>query len=289
VLLETDWPKFQMHEERKSQLTAVAIIGRSDACEFRTLVRQIQNSRDLVVVGQFDTIKEAVDAGLAERILADVVVVLQAFSDEYSAADAGQLIGRMLFGRVLCCYGPWCISDGRTHDIWPVVARVSVGSAWSVLQQESRNIRAGLPALLPMAAAEEVFVHRAAVASVRYQGASDAILIISDDRMLRETIAETLRHSATQVFDCNTSLNQLQRVFKKLIAANVAHSKVSVLLDVDGMESRESELLAMLRTHFSATRLLLLSSFPQSIADNGTYDQIIDKLEVNTQLAPGRM
>jgi hypothetical protein len=278
-----------MHEERKSQLTAVAIIGRSDACEFRTLVRQIQNSRDLVVVGQFDTIKEAVDAGLAERIPADVVVVLQAFSDEYSAADAGELIGRMLFGRVLCCYGPWCISDGRTHDIWPVVARVSVGSAWSVLQQESRNIRAGLPALLPMAAAEEVFVHRAAVASVRYQGASDAILIISDDRMLRETIAEMLRHSATQVFDCSTSLNQLQRVFKKLIAANVAHSKVSVLLDVDGMESRESELLAMLRTHFSATRLLLLSSFPQSIADNGTYDQIIDKLEVNTQLAPGRM
>jgi hypothetical protein len=278
-----------MHEERKSQLTAVAIIGRSDACEFRTLVRQIQNSRDLVVVGQFDTIKEAVDAGLAERILADVVVVLQAFSDEYSAADAGQLIGRMLFGRVLCCYGPWCISDGRTHDIWPVVARVSVGSAWSVLQQEGRNIRAGVPALLPMAAAEEVFVHRAAVASVRYQGASDAILIISDDRMLRETIAETLRHSATQVFDCSTSLNQLQRVFKKLIAANVAHSKVSVLLDIDGMESRESELLAMLRTHFSATRLLLLSSFPQSIADNGTYDQIIDKLEVNTQLAPGRM
>jgi hypothetical protein len=55
------------------------------------------------------------------------------------------------------------------------------------------------------------------------------------------------------------------------------------------MESRESELLAMLRTHFSATRLLLLSSFPQSIADNGTYDQIIDKLEVNAQLAPGRM
>ena len=218
-----------------------------------------------------------------------MVVVLQAFSDEYSAADAGELIGRMLFGRVLCCYGPWCISDGRTHDIWPVVARVSVGSAWSVLQQEGRNIRAGVPALLPMAAAEEVFVHRAAVASVRYQGASDAILIVSDDRMLRETIAETLRHSATQVFDCSTSLNQLQRVLKKLSAASVAHSKVSVLLDIDGMESRESELLAMIRTQFSTSRLLLLSSFPQSIADNGTYDQIIDKLEVNAQLAPGRM
>jgi CheY-like chemotaxis protein len=252
-------------------------------------VRQIQNSPDLVVVGQFDTIKEAVDAGLAERILADVVVVLQAFSDEYSAADAGHLIGRMLFGRVLCCYGPWCISEGRTHDIWPVVARVPVGSAWSVLEQEVSNIRAGVPALLPMAAAEEVFVHRAAVGSVRYPGSNDAILIVSDDRMLRETTAEMLRHAATQVFECGTSLNQLQRVFKKLIAANAAHSKVSVLLDIDGMESREGELLTMIRAQFSTSRLLRLSSFPQSIADNGTYDQIIDKLEVNTQLAPGRI
>ncbi len=278
-----------MHEERTSQLTAVAIIGRSHASEFRTLVRQIQNSRDLVVVGQFDTIQEAVAAGLAERILADVVVVLQAFSDEYSAADAGQLIGRMLFGRVLCCYGPWCISDGRTHDIWPVVVRVSVGSAWSVLEQEVRNIRAGVPALLPMAAAEEVFVHRAAVESVRFPNAYDAILIVSDDRTLRETIAEMLRHSATQIFDCGTSLNQLQRVFKKLIAANVAHSNITVLLDIDGLESIEGELLTMIRTQFSASRLLRLSSFPQSVADNGTYDQIIDKLEVYAQLAPGRM
>ena len=243
-----------MHEERKSQLTSVAIIGRSHASEFRTLVGQIQNSRDLVVVGQFDTIEEAVAAGLAERILADVVVVLQAFSDEYSAVDAGQLIGRMLFGRVLCCYGPWCISDGRTHDIWPVVARISVGSAWSVLEQEVRSIRAGLPALLPMAAAEEVFVHRVAVASVRYPDANDAILIVSDDRTLRETIAEMLRHSATQVIDCGTSLDQLQRVFKKLIAANAAHSKVAVLLDIDGQESRESELLTMIRAQFSGSR-----------------------------------
>ena len=278
-----------MHEERKSQFTSVAIIGRSHASEFRTLVRQIQNSVDLLVVGQFDTISEAIDAGLADRMLADVVVVLQAFSDEYSAADAGQLIGRMLFGRVLCCYGPWCMSDGRTHDIWPVVARVSVGSAWSVLEQEVRNIRAEVPALLPMAAAEEVFVHRAAKINDRFPDAYDAILIVSDDHTLRETIAEMLRYSATHVFECGTSLNQLQRVVRSMNAANAAQSKVSVLLDIDGMESRETELLLVIRTQFSASHLLRLSSFPQSIADNGTYEQIIDKLEVNSQLATGRM
>ena len=289
MFLDTDCPGLQMHKERTSQLTSVAIIGRSHASEFRTLVRLIQGSSDLLVVGQFDTIPEAVDACLADRLLADVVVVLQAFSDEYSAADAGLLVGRMLFGRVLCCYGPWCISDGRTHDIWPVVARVSVGSAWSVLEQEVRHIRTGVPALLPMAAAEEVFVHRAAVESDSLTAAYDAILIVSDDRTLRKTIAEMLRYSATQVFDCGTSLNQFQRVVGRLNAANAAQSKVSVLMDLDGLESREAELLQMVRTQLTGSRLLRLSSFPQSIAESGTYDQIIDKLEVNSQLATGRM
>jgi hypothetical protein len=284
-----DCREFPMHKERKYQLTCVAIIGRSHASEFRTLVRQIQNSPDLSVAGQFDTIQDAISSGDSEHLLADVVVVLQAFSDEYSAADAGQLIGRMLFGRVLCCYGPWCMSDGRTRDIWPVVARVSVGSAWDALEQEVRNIQAGVPALLPMAAAEEVFAHRATGESDRYPVAYDAILIVSDDCTLRETIAEMLRHSTTQVVHSSTALNQLQRIFKSLSRANATHSKVGVLLDIDGLESRENELLEVIRAQFSASRILRLSSFPQSITNNGTYDQVIDKLEVSSQFATGRM
>lgn len=273
-----------MHNERNPQRVSAVIIGRSHALEFRTLLRQIQNSTDLLVMGQFATIEDALTAGLAERLLADVVVVLQAFSDEYAAIDVGQLIGRMLFGRVLCCYGPWCLSDGRTHDVWPVASRVSVTTAWSVLDQEVRNIRTGVPALSPMAAAEEVFVHRAAVESNTYPEAFDTIVIVSDDPTLRETIKDILRHTATQVFDCGTSVSQLEQGLACLIAANAAHSKVNVLLDIDGLESLESELLKMIRTQFPASHLLRLSSFPQSIAANGTYDQIIDKLEVTMRL-----
>lgn len=278
-----------MNEERKSRLTTVAIIGRSHASEFRRLVRQIQNSPDLLIAGQFDTIQEANAAGLAERVEADIVVVLQAFSDEYSAEDAGLLIGRMLFGRVLCCYGPWCISDGRTHDIWPVVSRVSVGSAWNVLQREVRNIQAGVPALLPMAAAEEVFVHRTTDDLVSRPQPNDTILIVSDDRTLRKTIKAMLRHAASEVYDVGTSLTPLQRVLRKLIAAQATGSTISVLLDIDGLENRESELLEIIRTQFSASRMIRLSSFPHSIADNGLYDQIIDKLEVHSQFVTGRL
>ena len=273
-----------MRSPRHSVPVPIAIIGRSHASEFRMLVRQIQNSADLNIVGQFEAIQDSLDAGLGEQLAADVVVVLQAFSDEYSSADASQLIGRMLFARVLCCYGPWCLSDGRTHEVWPVAARVSVASAWTILDQEVHNIRAGRLALLPMAAAEEVFFHRGTMESDQYPNAYDAILIVSDDRVLRETIAEILRHAANQVFIEGTSDNEVQRGLKKLNAANSASSKVSVLLDIDGMETHETRLLAAIRSQVPACRLVRLTSFPQAVPAQGVYEQIVDKLELNAQL-----
>ena len=273
-----------MQVKGNSQRVSVAVIGRSHASEFRGLVRQIQNSPDMQIAGQFETIAEALNAGLAEHLPTDIVVVLQAFSDEYSAADAGQLIGRMLFRRVFCCYGPWCLSDGRTHEIWPVVARVSVASAWSLLDQEVRNIRAGVVALLPMAAAEEVFAHRAILESGDYPASYDAILIASDDRTLRETITEMLRHTANQVFECGASVSQLQRALETLQTADAVHARVSVMLDIDGQENRESELLHLIRSAFPASHLLRLTSFPQAVPETFRYDRVIDKLEVSSQL-----
>jgi hypothetical protein len=279
--------RFKMQFEHNSLPVPVSIIGRSHASEFRGLISQIQNSSDLQITGQFETIQDALTAGLGEQFPADVVIVLLEFSDEYSAADAGQLIGRMLFRRVLCCYGPWCLSDGRTHEIWPVVARVSVSSAWSILQHEIRNIRAGVDALLPMAAAEEVFAHRAIAEFDDYPTGYEVVLIASDDRALRKTIAKMLRHTAKQVFESGIFVTQIQNALARLNAAAAVQSKVSVLLDIDGLESRESELRTVIRSTYPASRLVRLTSFPHTVPENGSFDQIVDKLEVNSQLIAG--
>jgi hypothetical protein len=277
-----------MHDQLNSPLVSVVIIGRTHANEFRAMVRQIQDSSHLLVVGQFETIEEALTAGLGERLSAEVVVVLQAFSDEYNSAQVSQLIGRMLFGRVLCCYGPWCVSDGRTHDVWPVATRVSVASAFAVLGQEVRNIRTGVAALLPMAAPEEIFLHRSTIESQSHPAASNSILIASDDRTLRETISETLRHTFESVFECSLSPIPFRHALENLSAASVRHSTAFVLLDIDGVECRESELIESIQTELPACRRLRLSSFPQSIPDNGEYEQIIDKLEFTVQLSQCR-
>lgn len=270
--------------KHNSQSVSVAIIGRTHADEFRGLIRQIQNSSVMQITGQFDTIAEAIGAGLAEQLPADVVIILQAFSDEYSEADAGQLIGRMLFRRVLCCYGPWCLSDGRTHEIWPVVARVPVSSAWNVLKQEVRNLWNGVEGLLPMAAAEEVFAHRAALDFDNDDNDNHVILIVSDDLTLRKTIAEMLRRTANQVFDCGTAITQIEIALSKLKAAETIHSKISVLLDFDGQEQRENELRTLIRSMCSSSVLIRLTSFPHAVPQNGQFDQIVDKLEVASQL-----
>lgn len=47
----------------------------------------------------------ALDAGLGQTLQADFVIVLQSWSDQFGAQhEINELIGRMLFKRILCCY-----------------------------------------------------------------------------------------------------------------------------------------------------------------------------------------
>ncbi len=84
----------------------------------------------------------------------DLVVVCQHWPDEYSERDVRGLFEASPLARVLCCYGPWCASDGRRRDIWPPVVRVPV-------RQVSRRIAgelavwAGTRPALPLTASRD--------------------------------------------------------------------------------------------------------------------------------------
>ena len=54
----------------------------------------------------------------------DMVIALQAWPDQFSADDVEKLISLCPLARILCCFGPWCDSDGRTRSIWPLGVRV---------------------------------------------------------------------------------------------------------------------------------------------------------------------
>lgn len=59
----------------------------------------------------------------------DVVIVCQAWPDEFSASEVSTAISRWPLSVWVCCYGAWCASDGRTRSIWPVSVRVPVNEA----------------------------------------------------------------------------------------------------------------------------------------------------------------
>jgi hypothetical protein len=84
----------------------------------------------------------------------EIVVVCQHWPDEYPAADVERLLGLFPLARLVCCYGLWCESDGRTREVWPLSVRVPVRCAADRLQREL-EVLAGLRAPLPWTASRD--------------------------------------------------------------------------------------------------------------------------------------
>ncbi len=63
----------------------------------------------------------------------ELVVICQTWSDQFPAEEIQGLIAWLPFARIICCYGPWCESDGRTRDLWPLAVRISAAEAVTVV------------------------------------------------------------------------------------------------------------------------------------------------------------
>lgn len=87
----------------------------------------------------------------------DLVVALQSWPEEFPRVVIERAIARFSLARWICCYGPWCASDGRSRAIWPNGARTAAAWAASRIARELAVIRGDLPPLPLTAARDEVF------------------------------------------------------------------------------------------------------------------------------------
>jgi hypothetical protein len=88
----------------------------------------------------------------------DLVVVCQHWPDEFTERDVRRLVGLYPLARVTCCYGPWCESDARSRDIWPLSVRAPVRYAADRIRRELEVI-AGFGRPLPLTASrDEIFL-----------------------------------------------------------------------------------------------------------------------------------
>ena len=175
-----------------SLLRTILILGEIDRAEMCPLVtwlkEHVNSARHWVhvhdatsVVGEF-----------APDEFPDLIVVLQSWSNEFSAREVNSLLAFAPLARIVVCYGAWCESDGRNQNIWPLSVRVPVWAAQSRIEREWQLIQSpGERPPLPWSASrEEVFA--ADHPPIMRQHDQQMILVDSPDSAYRQYLGERL-------------------------------------------------------------------------------------------------
>lgn len=170
------------------------LIGRSEPAEMqpiRAFLARECTAADLRTAVDLDAALRLVRA---ENWFPDLVVVLQNWPDEYSRRDIEALIAASPLARIVCCYGAWCDSDGRTRTLWPPAVRVSTLAATLRLQHELELLRGGRcgPVLPLTGGREEIFAYDHSQPVAATSGGAP-IAVISPDAAYAANLQTTLR------------------------------------------------------------------------------------------------
>lgn len=253
---------------------SVILIGNVRRREFSGLVTWLCSQTDVRIVGQYLTIEAAFedDANLLGE--ADMTIVLQSWSDQFSQRSADRLIGQTLFRRLICCYGPWCESDSRNRDIWPNAHRVPLRVVQRVIEWEVIRIGRGEPAIPPTSARDEIFAYRlgepedwAPLTALNTMNAA----IVSPDSALRRTVRMLLRDLGMK----SLSLPLIQVTGRERIKPKeTSRGPVHFLLhDLDPWGSFVEKSLANSRRMFPGAEILGVAT----MGDAGLTSEIVDQ------------
>ena len=101
------------------------VVGDLFSPDMRSVERRVEElTRENYDVRVVANVAEALAKSSADGWHPDLVIVCQHWPDEYTVADVRRILRAFPLARLICCYGPWCASDGRTRDVWPLSVRV---------------------------------------------------------------------------------------------------------------------------------------------------------------------
>jgi hypothetical protein len=87
----------------------------------------------------------------------ELIVVGQEWTHQYTHTDILTFPRVFPLARLVCCYGPWCGSDGRSGTPWPAAVRVPAGETVARIQREFEVLNGGRGALPLTASRDEIF------------------------------------------------------------------------------------------------------------------------------------
>ena len=127
---------------------AVALLGQSERAEFAPVHAGLAAAR------LEPSWSGPASCDLTAAGFADLRIVCQSWPDEFSPAEVRRIVTASATSRLICVYGAWCMSDGRTRSLWPQAVRVPVTEFASRLQLEL-DVITGRAIPLPLTAARD--------------------------------------------------------------------------------------------------------------------------------------
>jgi len=250
-------------------MPAVSLIGPAVGSEFSSLVDWIRSEFPAAAMSEFKDIQSWAPAADG-RSQSQLTIVLQSWSDQFTASDVDRLVGATVFSGLLCCYGAWCEGDGRTHHIWPHSTRVSVRYARQVIQSELRRLDSARSALPPTAARDEIFLHRQLFHSEQQPGQERTTLVISPDRVYRSTLAQVLESRGWKATHLSLNSKELKQV----------RSPQLLIHDLDPECDAVAVSLDACRRRFPNAEMFAVANMPTRIdADSRSRLSVLPKLD----------
>ena len=146
---------------------------------------------------KYPTIQKALEAGLGQQSESEFTIVLQSSPEQFAQPDIELLLGRTIMSSIVCCYGPWCESAGRSAAHWPQAIRLPARIAASSIVRQLQKLARGHAPLSSLAAPEEAFSFRTdtwPLKTTEHTTRSGfkqlAAAVISGDTALRKTIVQ---------------------------------------------------------------------------------------------------
>lgn len=91
------------------------------------------------------------------EILPQVILVLQHWPEEYRRNEIDLLYASFPLARLICCYGPWCATDGRSRQLWTPSVRVPLEDVQMRIEAEVQVALGERPPLERTAGLDEIF------------------------------------------------------------------------------------------------------------------------------------
>jgi hypothetical protein len=137
----------------------VLVLGDLFSPDMQSVERRIEDlARARCDVRVVADVTKALGDSPAEDHHPDLVIICQHWPDQYTAGDVRRMLGAFPLARLICCYGPWCESDGRTRDVWPLAVRVPATFAGRRIDLEL-EVLSGTREPLPLTASrDEIFL-----------------------------------------------------------------------------------------------------------------------------------